>query len=73
MLISIVCGMRYMDESTLMVFALEVAAAQTVVSYRTSCCSGGLVLKSAWDCSAGELEALECLSRADSSGLSIRQ
>lgn len=68
----LVRGLRYVDDSTLAVLA-ETSVAQPIVqSYRTSCYSGGLVLESTGDCTAGELEILECMVSAGASGLSMR-
>lgn len=68
----LVHGMRYVDDSTLAIFASAAVASRIVSSYRTSCYGGGLVLESTGDCSAGELEILECMVRADTSGLAMR-
>lgn len=68
----LVCGMRYVDDSTLAIFASASVAESIVQSYRTSCYSGGLILESTGDCSAGELEILECMVSAGADGLSMR-
>jgi hypothetical protein len=68
----LVRGMRYVDDSTLAILASASVAEPIVQSYRTSCYSGGLVLESTGDCSAGELEILECMVSVGPSGLSMR-
>lgn len=65
----LVRGLRYVDDSTLAILASASVAEPIVQSYRTSCYSGGLVLESTGDCTAGELEILECIW---ASGLSMR-
>lgn len=68
----LVCGMRYMDDSTL-VCAADGATAQRIVdSYRRDCYQGGLILECTGECSQGELEILECMVKVEHGRLFMR-
>lgn len=68
----LVSGMRYVDDSTLVVAASAATTDRVVASYRSSCYGDGLVLEPTGDCSSGELEILECMVAVKNGRLAMR-
>ena len=58
---TLVAGMRYMDDSTLVLGCDPVTANRIIESYRSECYPEGLVLECTGDASQGPLEILECI------------